>query len=709
MAISVNDAFEYSVVKHGDKHLLVARKRVEDLEKEFKSPLAPIDTVSGDNLVGMVCSHPIFGRDSPVLAGSHVTLESGTGLVHTAPGHGREDWLVCKPFNIPVLCPVNDDGVFTREAGPQFEGKDIFKDGNRLVIEELQNRNVLLKKEDYTHRYPYDWRTKKPVIWRATKQWFTDLTHIKDTAIEEVNNVQLVPPSGRARLSAMLKTRDDWCISRQRHWGVPIPVFYDIETDEHLMNDETIEFIQELIRKHGTNCWWTMSTEDLLPPKYRNNGRKYRKGTDTMDVWFDSGCSWASVLTDVYKKGDSLKDEEAVLNDIVADIYLEGSDQHRGWFQSSLLTSVAVRDKAPFKTIVTHGFTLDEHGRKMSKSLGNVIEPSQVIEGGNDKKKNPAYGVDVLRFWVSSTDYSNDVTISESLLEATSSNLKKLRNTCRFLLGNLNEFSAKDELPYDQLSSVDKYMLHRLTQFAQSIDQAYEAFNFSQVYKELTQFATGDLSSFYFEISKDKLYTMSKKSQHRKSCQTVLLKILDTLSKAMAPILCHTAEDIFQHSPILQEIKKQGTESIHAQGWFNLAPEWNNPELDTQWLALKELKSNVNKILEHARQNEEKSHVHTALDASVKIKLKADSSLYQAINSVGEHLNEVFVVSGTTVEVTDNLKAQGEFSIVVEDAFGHYVITIEKSTNHKCPRCWKRTSTEAEKLCLPCDNTVKEL
>jgi len=457
-AVCVSNKFVYSVVKLGSDHLIIAQERLKELGAKLKQTLEPLHTFTGDVLVGSTCAHPFDPKcESVVLDGSHVTLESGTGLVHTAPGHGHDDFFICKAQKIPAYCPVDDNGRYTAEVKEdKLQGKSVLDEGmrqlqctlrlqqpythllaNPIVIEMLKSKDLILFQENYKHRYPYDWRTKKPIIIRATRQWFCDLTNIKKRAMQVIqDSVTIIPNSGRTRLNAMLQTRDDWCISRQRHWGVPIPVFYDVATDEHLMvrklvtslayhltpkkNDETIGHVQELFKQHGSDCWWTLSTEELLPTAYRNNGKTYRKGTDTMDVWFDSGISWAGVLK---ARGEPLP----------ADVYLEGSDQHRGWFQSSLLTSgmpppphsptfniysrclvVAATEQAPYKTIVTHGFVLDEQFRKMSKSLGNVIAPSYVISGGKDKSKAPAYGVDVLRMWVASTDFSGDVSISDS-------------------------------------------------------------------------------------------------------------------------------------------------------------------------------------------------------------------------------------------------------------------------------------------------------
>ena len=429
LAICVGDNISYALVEDetAGTRFIVAAALIEALAATSSKKLKIIvDDIPGSALVGARAQHPLdSSRLSVILSGAHVTTESGTGLVHTAPGHGQDDFAVCKLHGIQPLCPVNDSGHFTAEAGPRFEGKFILKEGNDAVIQALSEvPNALFHSHKYTHKYPYDWRTKKPVIIRATRQWFADLRYISQGSVAALSNVNVVPRSGLKRLESMLGTRSDWCISRQRSWGVPIPVLYDDSTDEALLTEESIAHIQNLMSMHGSDCWWSMSAEELLAPEYRNDGKVYRKGNDTMDVWFDSGSSWAGVL------------KERGLP-IPADVYLEGSDQHRGWFQSSLLTSVAVHGEAPYKTLVTHGFLLDEKLQKMSKSLGNVIEPAYVIEGGKDKQKAPAYGVDVMRLWVASTDYTDDVIVSDALMAATFNNLRKLRNTARFMLGVL--------------------------------------------------------------------------------------------------------------------------------------------------------------------------------------------------------------------------------------------------------------------------------
>ncbi|MEB3232610.1 MAG: isoleucine--tRNA ligase, partial [Leptolyngbyaceae bacterium] len=396
LAVAVNPDLTYAVVevkgnsepKMGFSHLLVAKGLIDRLTQVFGVELVETATIQGKDLEYCTYRHPLFDRESPVvIGGDYVTTESGTGLVHTAPGHGQDDFRVGQQYGLPVLCPVDEGGYMTAEAGP-FEGLNVLKDANDAVIGALTEAMSLLKREPYEHRYPYDWRTKKPTIFRATEQWFASVEGFRDQAMAAIAQVQWIPAQGQNRITAMVGDRADWCISRQRTWGVPIPAFYDEETGEVLMNEETMAHVQAIFRQHGSDAWWEMDVADLLPEAYRHNGHRYRRGTDTMDVWFDSGSSWAAVA----QQRDGLQ--------YPVDMYLEGSDQHRGWFQSSLLTSVATNNCAPYKIVLTHGFALDENGRKMSKSLGNVVDPKVVIEGGQNQKQEPPYGADVLRLWV---------------------------------------------------------------------------------------------------------------------------------------------------------------------------------------------------------------------------------------------------------------------------------------------------------------------
>ncbi|MGC9503289.1 isoleucine--tRNA ligase [Baaleninema sp.] len=593
LAVSVNAELNYAVVETeldfeeaAGKFLIVAADAVDRLSATFGSQLTVLETLKGEDLEGCTYKHPLFDRTSPVvIGGDYVTTESGTGLVHTAPGHGLEDYQVGLRYNLPILSPVDENGNFTEEAGP-FAGLNVLKDANEKIAEALKEKHSLLKQEPYEHKYPYDWRTKKPTIFRATQQWFASVEGFRDAALKAISNVTWIPERGETRITSMVSERSDWCISRQRSWGVPIPVFYDAETDEPLMNEETINHVQEIVAEKGSDAWWELPVEELLPESYRNNGRTYIKGTDTMDVWFDSGSSWAAVAK---REGLSCP----------VDMYLEGSDQHRGWFQSSLLTRVATEGQAPYKTVLTHGFVLDEQGRKMSKSLGNVVDPEVVINGGNNKKQEPPYGADVLRLWVSSVDYANDVPLGKNILKQMADVYRKIRNTARFLLGNLHDFNPEtDAVAYDELPELDKYILHRTCEVMDEVTAAFDSYQFFRFFQTVQNFCVVDLSNFYLDIAKDRLYISDAKAFRRRSCQTVLAVLVETLAKSIAPVLCHMAEDIWQNLPYETPYK-----SVFEAGWPKLEDQWRQPELSQRWQTLRFYRTEVNKVMEEARKN----------------------------------------------------------------------------------------------------------
>ena len=569
----------------GFRYLIVAAELVERLSAILDTQLSVKVTFPGRDLEYCTYRHPLYDRESPiVIGGDYITTESGTGLVHTAPGHGQEDFIVGQRYGLPMLSPVDDQGNFTQEAG-QFAGLNVLGEGNQAIIEALQGAGCYLKEEKYVHKYPYDWRTKKPTIFRATEQWFASVAGFRDEALGAIAKVKWIPAQGENRITAMVAERSDWCISRQRSWGVPIPVFYDTETNQPLLTEETIAHVQAIIAQKGSDAWWQMSVTELLPPKYHNNGRTYRKGTDTMDVWFDSGSSWAAVA----QQRQELK--------YPVDIYLEGSDQHRGWFQSSLLTSVANNGISPYKTVLTHGFVLDEQGRKMSKSLGNVVDPGIIITGGKNKQQEPAYGADLLRLWVSSVDYANDVSIGQNMLKQLSDIYRKIRNTARFLLGNLHDFDpARDGVPYQELPELDRYMLHRLTEVFAEVTEAFNSYQFFRFFQTIQNFCVVDLSNFYLDIAKDRLYISHGDALRRRSCQTVLAVALENLARAIAPVLSHLAEDIWQYLPYPTPNK-----SVFESGWVKLESEWQQPELGKLWLTLRSIRTEVNKVLEQAR------------------------------------------------------------------------------------------------------------
>lgn len=702
LAVAVNPDLNYSVVEVTGgqlpfRYLIVATELVDRLATLFEAKLKIKETVTGKALEHSTYRHPLFDRESPiVVGGDYVTTESGTGLVHTAPGHGMDDFAVGQRYGLPILSPVDDRGHFTDEAG-QFKGLNVLKDANPAIIEALKAAGSLLKEEDYVHRYPYDWRTKKPVIYRATEQWFASVEGFRDQALEAIAQVQWIPAQGENRITSMVSERSDWCISRQRSWGVPIPVFYDEETNEPLLNEETIAYVQKIFAEHGSDAWWERSVADLLPESYRSNGRTYRKGSDTMDVWFDSGSSWAAVA----------EQREGLVYPV--DMYLEGSDQHRGWFQSSLLTSVATHGFAPYKTVLTHGFVLDERGRKMSKSLGNTVDPAIVINGGKNQKEDPPYGADVLRLWVSSVDYSSDVPIGKTILKQMSEIYRKIRNTARFLLGNLHDFDpAKDAVPYEQLPELDRYMLHRMTEIFAEISDAFETFQFFRFFQTVQNFCVVDLSNFYLDVAKDRLYISALDSPRRRSCQTVLAVAIENLARAIAPVLSHLAEDIWQYLPYATPY-----ESVFSSGWVKLEETWKQPELATTWRELQHIRDEVNRVLERARS--EKA-IGSSLEAKVLLYV-ADSELRQTLQAMNpadsfngnavDELRYLFLTS--QVEILDSPAPLSDAKYSSQsDALG---IAVVEAEGKKCDRCWNYSTQVGESIEHPllCERCVPAL
>lgn len=703
LAVAVNPQLKYAVVEcHAHEgtlpyqYLLVAQDLVEKLSQVLNATLTPKSVLLGKDLEHCTYRHPLFDRESPILiGGDYVTTESGTGLVHTAPGHGEDDFRVGQRYGLPVLCPVDEAGNFTEEAGP-FAGLNVLKDANDAVSQALIEAGSLLKQEPYSHRYPYDWRTKKPTIYRATEQWFASVEGFREAALKAIADVRWIPAQGENRITPMVSDRSDWCISRQRNWGVPIPAFYDEETNEVLLNKDTLDHIQAIFAEKGSDAWWELPVEELLPEPYRSSDRSYRKGMDTMDVWFDSGSSWAAVAQQ--RQGMTYP----------VDMYLEGSDQHRGWFQSSLLTSVAVNGYAPYKTVLTHGFALDEQGRKMSKSLGNVVDPAVVIEGGNNQKQDPPYGADVLRLWVSSVDYSSDVPLGKTILKQLADVYRKIRNTARFLLGNLHDFNPKtDTVAYEDLPQLDQYMLHRITEVFSEVTDAFENFQFFRFFQTVQNFCVVDLSNFYLDIAKDRLYISAPDSLRRRSCQTVLAVSIENLAKAIAPVLSHLAEDIWQFMPYEVSCK-----SVFESGWVSLDERWRQPDLVPLWKQLRTFRDEVNKVLEKARSDKA---IGSSLDAKVLLYIP-DLELRQQLQAMNpeslqhngvDELRYLFLAS--QVELLNSPDRLADLSYQSQsDALGIGVIDAE---GEKCDRCWNHSVRVGESSAHPliCERCVSAL
>ena len=683
LAVSVNGRLDYAICRAGKRHLVVAKELVASLQTRLGVELEPLLSVRGADLEGITYRHPLFDRTSPVvLGGDYITTETGTGLVHTAPGHGVDDFNTGKTYGLPVLCPVDEAGNLTEEAGP-FAGTNVLKDANPTIIEALSAAGALLAEERYAHRYPYDWRTKKPTIFRATEQWFASVEGFRSQALAAIAAVNWLPASGRNRIEAMVGERGDWCISRQRTWGVPIPVFYHRQNGEVLLNAETLSHIQALIAEHGADVWWERDEAGLLPPAYANEAAQWRKGTDTMDVWFDSGSSWAGVLGGIEGSGARAPELR-----YPADLYLEGSDQHRGWFQSSLLTSVAVNGHAPYKRVLTHGFTLDEKGRKMSKSLGNVVDPAVLVEGGKNEKQDPPYGADVLRLWVSSVDYSADVPLGPGIVKQLADVYRKVRNTARYLLGNLHDFNPKpvaeggDAIPYDELPLLDQWMLQRTAALIDAVSGDFERYEFYRFFQALQNFCVVDLSNVYLDIAKDRLYVSGAADVRRRSCQTVLALVVERLAGLIAPVLCHMAEDIWQNLPY-----PVAERSVFERGWPTAPAAWRRVELEVPMNQILELRALVNRQLESCRAGGQlgaslEAQVHLEIGDGAETTAQALQWLESSNHPSVDNLADWLLVSA----LQQGGAAPAE--VLAEASEGGIRVRIARAEGEKCERCW---------------------
>jgi isoleucyl-tRNA synthetase len=670
LGIALNEAFDYSLVETGERKLILAT----DLVASVMETIGILDyqvtaTWKGKELTGIICQHPFYDRKSPVVFGDHVTLDAGTGCVHTAPGHGEEDFWLGQKYDLGVLCPVDEKGKFTAEA-PGFEGI-YYENGNKMVTEKLTEVGALLKLAFITHSYPHDWRTKKLVIYRATEQWFASIDRFRDKMLQQIKEVKWTPNWGEVRLSNMISDRGDWCISRQRVWGVPLPIFYCTSCSHPHINQETIAYISDLFAKEGSNVWYRKEVVELMPADQvcdECGKATFRKETDTMDVWFDSGSSHRSVLT---------KREETSWP---ADMYLEGSDQYRGWFNSSLSTSVATTGQAPYKEVLSHGFVLDGEGRKMSKSQGNVIDPSKVTK---------QYGADILRLWVASTDYQADVRVSDDILKHIAEVYRKLRNTFRFLLGNLADFNpAIDTVSHDQMEELEQYVLIKLQNLVDRVTNGYDQYEFHQVYTQVHQFCTGFLSQFYLDVRKDRLYVDAPTSVHRRATQTVLHELLITLVKLLAPIIPHTTDEVWDH------ILGQKESSVQLTDF----PKGNavilDQALEVKWDQFLELRTIVLKSLEEARAAKV---IGNSLGAHVEI-----TPSFEAATLLNElsHLDQLFIVS----QVTMHPVSGDEETILVD---------VSAAGGEKCDRCWVISPTVGENknhltLCSRCVPIVEK-
>lgn len=651
LAISVNPEYVYVVIEADGKKFVVAKELLETVTKEIGwETVSVIKEIKGAELENLTAQHPFYDRESRLILGDHVTLDAGTGLVHTAPGHGEDDYIVSRKYGIDVISPVDSRGCYTDEA-PGFEG--IFYDkANPMITEMLEKSGHLLKLDFFTHSYPHDWRTKKPVIYRATPQWFASIDKFRGDILSEIEKVDWIIPWGRTRLYNMVRDRGDWVISRQRAWGVPLPVFY-AENGEAIITPETTEHVANLFSEHGSKIWFEKEAKELLPEGFTHPGSpngEFTKETDIMDVWFDSGSSHEAVL-----RGRSDLS-------FPADLYLEGSDQYRGWFNSSITTSVAINGVAPYKAVLSQGFTLDPQGRKQSKSLGNTIEPNKVTN---------QMGADILRLWVSSVDYESDVKVDMNTLNQIAEVYRKIRNTMRFLLANTSDFDVnKDRVEYDELRSVDKYMMIRLNDTIKTIrDKGYDNYSFSTVYKSLVNFCTNDLSAFYLDFAKDVVYIEAGDNHERRAMQTVFYDILVALTKLMTPILPFTSEEIWSH---LQE-EEEYVQLSELPGYDTYPDQDSIMEL---WDGFMEVRTHVLKALEEARNNK---LIGKSFEAKVTIYPNEPTAML--LDALNTNLAQVLIVSDLVVEksTTDVPETAMKFNDVS--------ILVEPAQGETCQRC----------------------
>ena len=661
VAICVGPEFEYSLIKCGEEYYVMATELFKSaLEAAEITEYEVVGTIKGADLERMTTQHPFLDRESLVIVGDHVTLESGTGCVHTAPGHGVEDYDVCHNHypELPIIVPVDNHGKLTAEAG-QFNGLTT-DEANKAIAKCLEESGALFAMQKIIHQYPHCWSCKHPVLFRATEQWFCSVEGFKKEAVDAINTVEWIPGWGKDRITSMVMDRNDWCISRQRRWGVPIPIFYCKDCNEPLIGKDAMMAVSELFRTEGSDQWYVKPSEEILPEgtKCKKCGcTHFEKERDIMDVWFDSGVTHAAVC-DVRKELHW-----------PADLYLEGADQYRGWFQSSLLTSVAWRGKAPYKAVVTHGWVVDGEGRKMSKSLGNGILPSEVVN---------QYGADILRLWVASSDYHADIRISKEILKQLSDAYRKIRNTARYMLGNTSDFDPNtDQVALEELLPIDRWALAQLDKLNKKIRAGYDSFEFHQVFHAIHNFCVVDMSNFYLDVIKDRLYVEKTDGKERRAAQTAMYIILDQMTRMIAPILAYTADEIWES--MRHEDSEDSTGVV-----FNQMPEFTGVNADeaftATWDRIHLIRDVVKKALELARNEKV---IGASLDA--KVQLFCEGELYDFVKSVEDELATVFITS--QVEVVNG--TGGSFTGEVEGLS----VTVLPAEGEKCNRCWSFSDT----------------
>ncbi|UXR77601.1 MULTISPECIES: isoleucine--tRNA ligase [unclassified Staphylococcus] len=674
VAISVHPELTYVQMNVEGTKYIVAEALLDEVAEQLgwdKETIVREKEVKGSELEYVEAQHPFIDRVSLVINGEHVTTDAGTGCVHTAPGHGEDDYIVGQKYDLEVISPVDAKGVFTEEAG-QFEGM-FYDKANKAITELLTEKGSLLKLDFITHSYPHDWRTKKPVIFRATPQWFASISKVRQDILDAIDQTKFKVDWGKTRIYNMIRDRGEWVISRQRVWGVPLPVFY-AENGDIIMTKETVYHVADLFEEHGSNIWFEREAKDLLPEGFTHPGSPngiFTKEEDIMDVWFDSGSSHRGVL------------ETRPELSFPADMYLEGSDQYRGWFNSSITTSVATRNVSPYKMLLSHGFVMDGEGKKMSKSLGNVIVPDTVV-----KQK----GADIARLWVSSVDYLADVRISEEILKQVADVYRKIRNTLRFLLGNVSDYNPEtDKVAESDLLEVDRYILNRLREFTNSTLEHFDNYDYLDIYQEIQNFINVELSNFYLDYGKDILYIEAQSAHKRRSMQTVLYEILVNMTKLLAPIIPHTADEVWSH------IEQETVESVHLTD-MPKAEEVDQALLD-KWSQFMALRDDVNRALEAARNEKV---IGKSLEAKVRIGNSESFDTVEFLKDFSD-LNQLFIVS--QVEVVDAPTGQ---------AYQHATVEIAKADGEKCERCWNYSDSlgtvgELTNLCPRCQQVVKTL
>ncbi len=680
LAVCVNPEFDYSFVQIKEREVyIVASQLVESLMSKFGiEDYEVIKVVKGKELEGNILAHPLYDRESPIIVGDHVTLDAGTGLVHTAPGHGEEDYAVGMKYHLPIYSPVDDDGRFDTKI-EEFGGMNIW-DANPKIISTLNSKGMLVKEEEIVHSYPHCWRCKSPIIFRSTEQWFIsiDKDRLRDRALEEIDNTKWIPSWGRNRIYSMMETRPDWCISRQRAWGVPIALFRCKKCGRVQYDKKLIDLVADKMEKEGADVWFEHEPEYFLPDDYKCTcgSSEFEKETDILDVWFDSGVSHSAVL----ERRDELK--------WPADMYLEGSDQHRGWFHSSLLESVGTRSRAPYNSVLTHGFVVDSKGRKMSKSLGNVIAPEKIIK---------KYGAELLRLWASATDYKDDVRLSDEIMTRLVDNYRKIRNTIRFLLGNLNGFNESNALNYSDMEEIDRWVLSETELLKEKIRKSYEDYDFHVIYRNMANFCITILSSFYLDILKDRLYCEKENSTKRLSAQTAMNEILKVIVFYMAPILSFTAEEAYSYMNL-----KNKKESVHMEEFVELKSEYKDESLISKWRALRGLKESTDKALELARS---KKLIGNSLEADIYVEAE-DKEVVEILKGFELYeLSDICIVSHFHLgRVEDSLEEYYDEEKKIR-------VCVTKANGKKCERCWKfdesvGNNESKENVCSRCYGVI---